>query len=50
MQNDDYYALYMREWEKLLKQTPTVSDAEREELRRMIDERESMDNNGETSA
>lgn len=47
MQNDEYYDLYMKEWEKILKQTPTVDDAERNELRRLIDERKSMDDDRE---
>lgn len=38
MQNDEYYALYMKEWEKMLgcKNQPVVTDAERKELKDLL--------------
>lgn len=37
MQNDDYYELYMQEWEKMLGHTEQiVTDAEREELHELV--------------
>lgn len=38
MQNNEYYDLYMREWEKILSQKEKPTDAEKEELRKIIKE------------
>lgn len=36
MQNDEYYDLYMAEWNKMLKGQNDVTDAERKELHELM--------------
>ena len=36
MQNDEYYDMYIKEWNKMLKQQPEVSEQDRKELHEMM--------------
>lgn len=36
MQNDEYYELYMKEWQKMLGQKEKPTDAEMEELKKQM--------------
>ena len=36
MQNDEYYDLFLREWNKMLGEQPNVTEQEREELHELI--------------
>jgi len=36
MQNEEYYNAYMKEWNKILKGQKTVTEAERRELKELL--------------
>lgn len=48
MQNEEYYDLYIREWNKMLKWQNDVTDAERKELHELIETQKGGDKNGRT--
>ena len=49
MQNDEYYDLYIKEWNKMLKQQPEVTEQDRKELHELMQHGQKAQKDGETN-